>query len=227
MLDDRKTGYRWLAPLLDGGRVVGYHPGEDLNSGRTAYADLGLPIWAMAVGKVIFARNLGGGWGNMMVIHHPELGVWSRYAHLLDFRVRVGDLVKVGEVIGRCGKSGTAAPHLHWEVLKKALPDWSGYVRGWSQDRIREFFVAPYAFVKSMQESVPRVSDFAQDAVAWGEMLGIAKDWSNPQQPIATADARTMLYRSGLLNTDTGKELTKEELMLMIYREQSSPRPSE
>ena len=59
----------------------------------------------------------GGGWGNYVLIKHPN-GMYSRYAHLREnLKVKVGDRVNEDTIIGIIGDSGRAtARHLHFEV---------------------------------------------------------------------------------------------------------------
>ncbi|MGI8467166.1 MAG: peptidoglycan DD-metalloendopeptidase family protein [Pyrinomonadaceae bacterium] len=56
--------------------------------------------------------------GNIVVIKHAE-NEYSLFAHLKQnsIRVRVGDKVKQGQIIGLCGNSGNSSePHLHFQV---------------------------------------------------------------------------------------------------------------
>lgn len=91
---------------------------------------IGTPIHAMASGTVLYAGwgyNLPGtgpvrAWllyatfpGKVTVIQHPwGIGV---YAHQSEFRVKKGDVVTEGQVIGLSGDTGGVAPHLHVEAL--------------------------------------------------------------------------------------------------------------
>ena len=67
-------------------------------------------------GRVIFVGDLGI-YGNLIVIDHG-LGLMTLYAHLSEFAVKVGDVVKKGDIIARTGSSGLAfGDHLHFGVL--------------------------------------------------------------------------------------------------------------
>lgn len=62
--------------------------------------------------------------GNYVMIDHGK-DEYSLYAHLQpgSVRVRVGDQVKAGEVIGKLGSSGNSTePHLHFQVCDKSNP---------------------------------------------------------------------------------------------------------
>lgn len=87
-----------------------YHPGLDIS------ADKGDPVVATAHGTITIAQR-SGAYGNMVVIDHG-FGISTRYAHLDSFRVKVGDGVRRGEVVGFAGSTGrSTGTHLHYEVL--------------------------------------------------------------------------------------------------------------
>ncbi|GAB4517262.1 MAG: hypothetical protein OHK0046_23650 [Anaerolineae bacterium] len=98
------------------------------------YLCYGLPILAPADGEVVAvvdnvrdAPGVGTGWidvftrhfpGNAVTIRHAE-GEYSFLAHLIpgSIRVKPGDTVQQGEIIGLCGNSGhSTEPHLHFHV---------------------------------------------------------------------------------------------------------------
>lgn len=58
------------------------------------------------------------GYGNYIEIDHGN-GLITRYAHLEDVMVRVGQKVSKNSVIGTVGMSGGAiAPHIHYEIIR-------------------------------------------------------------------------------------------------------------
>jgi murein DD-endopeptidase MepM/ murein hydrolase activator NlpD len=66
--------------------------------------------------------------GNATMIDHGW-GVYSAYLHQSELKVKVGDKVETGQVIGLVGGTGRAGgPHLHYEILVGGLPvdplDW-------------------------------------------------------------------------------------------------------
>lgn len=92
-----------------------FHSGLDI-ANRT-----GTPVHATADGKVSSVR-VNGGLGNMVAIDHGY-GLKTRYAHLSEYNVKVGQRIKRGEVIGYMGNTGySTGPHLHYEVLKNGKP---------------------------------------------------------------------------------------------------------
>jgi murein DD-endopeptidase MepM/ murein hydrolase activator NlpD len=93
-----------------GPRGNGFHPGMDYP------APTGTPVSAAGRGQVVFAGWDSGGYGNLVVIEHPQ-GVRSMYAHLSAIGVRTGAAVVAGSQIGRVGATGFATgPHLHFEL---------------------------------------------------------------------------------------------------------------
>ena len=63
-------------------------------------------------------RSCGGGFGNHIVITHPN-GIDTLYAHLSGIHVSEGQRVSRGQVIGAVGNTGrSTGPHLHFEVRK-------------------------------------------------------------------------------------------------------------
>ncbi|MCZ8153683.1 MAG: DUF5930 domain-containing protein [Rhodobacteraceae bacterium] len=91
------------------GRGWRRHEGQDLAG---AY---GSPILATAEGVVTFA-GWESGYGRLVKIRH-EFGIETRYAHLSQIRVDVGDRVSRGERIGDMGNSGrSTGTHLHYEI---------------------------------------------------------------------------------------------------------------
>ncbi len=75
----------------------------------------GTPVAAMNSGTVLLARFLYFE-GNCVVIDHGQ-GLLTLYFHLSEFKVKEGDTVKRGQVIGLSGGTGRATgPHLHVTV---------------------------------------------------------------------------------------------------------------
>jgi murein DD-endopeptidase MepM/ murein hydrolase activator NlpD len=75
----------------------------------------GTPVTAMNDGTVLLARPLYFE-GNFVVLDHGQ-GLLTLYLHLSEFKVKEGDLVKRGQVVGLSGGTGRATgPHLHVAV---------------------------------------------------------------------------------------------------------------
>jgi murein DD-endopeptidase MepM/ murein hydrolase activator NlpD len=75
----------------------------------------GTPIFATNSGTVVLARPLYFE-GNCVMIDHGQ-GLLTMYLHLSEFKVKEGDAVKKGQILGLSGGTGRAtAPHLHFAV---------------------------------------------------------------------------------------------------------------
>ena len=76
------------------------------------------PIFACHSGVVEFAAWSSVGYGNCITIRGGDW--WTRYAHLLNFNVAVGQQVSAGQVIGGCDTTGNSTGnHLHLEIKYK------------------------------------------------------------------------------------------------------------
>ena len=83
------------------------HLGNDLR------AAVGVPIPATNTGQVVYTGNLFYS-GNIVVIDHG-LEIFSIYGHLSDIKVKEGDIVQKGNIVGLAGATGrVSGPHLHW-----------------------------------------------------------------------------------------------------------------
>ncbi len=98
-----------------GPRVHPIFGGVRMHNGVDVGAPQGMPIRAAADGTVVMAE-LRQGFGNVVVIDHG--GQFATvYAHQSQMDVRIGDLVRRGEIIGRVGSTGySTGPHLHFEI---------------------------------------------------------------------------------------------------------------
>lgn len=79
----------------------------------------GDPIYATGNGTVVHSEKglRRRGYGQQLVIDHG-FGYKTRYAHLNERLVTVGQEVKRGELIGYMGSTGgSTGPHLHYEVI--------------------------------------------------------------------------------------------------------------
>ena len=58
-----------------------------------------------------------------MIINHGRNRLTTLYAHLTDYYVHPGEVVRRGQVIGRAGSTGRAtSTHLHYEVRYRGVP---------------------------------------------------------------------------------------------------------
>jgi murein DD-endopeptidase MepM/ murein hydrolase activator NlpD len=107
------SGYPFEPPF-DG--YPHFHTGIDLAG------PLGSPIVAAADGVVAAATVSTVGYGNHIIIAHAG-GMLSLYGHLETMLVKVGDIVKSGQLIGLLGSTGNSTgPHCHFEVRISGQP---------------------------------------------------------------------------------------------------------
>jgi murein DD-endopeptidase MepM/ murein hydrolase activator NlpD len=107
------SAFGWRQDPVNGS--ARFHKGLDI---AVAY---GADVKAAAPGRVSFS-GVQNGYGNTVVIDH-EGGRQTRYAHLSEQLVRVGDVVAEGQLVGKSGNSGrTTGPHLHFELLVDGQP---------------------------------------------------------------------------------------------------------
>jgi len=86
-----------------------YHEGQDID------APPGTPVQVTASGKVMIAGRQRG-YGNVIYVDHGA-GLSTRYGHLSQINVAVGQTVTRGQTIGLVGSTGrSTGPHLHYEV---------------------------------------------------------------------------------------------------------------
>ncbi len=132
----------WIIPAADGfdfpfesgerngfhtSRIFGEqeHQGEDWNRG-IGNEDFGIPLYSLADGIVIFAGNLGNGWGKVVRVLH-NIGtseevhlIESIYAHLDQIEINEGDMLVRGQLLGTMGNvNGKYKAHLHLELRSR------------------------------------------------------------------------------------------------------------
>jgi len=109
----------------------GYHEGCDFNSGPSGWADEGLGL--LAIGRQALRYHGTGtrGFGIHQwweLLDGPWVGAHIHYAHAQGFAHEdEGTIAERGDVIGRCGHTGTTLPHLHAVVTRTRPQSWSWY----------------------------------------------------------------------------------------------------
>jgi len=89
--------------------LKGYHSGTDFR------AKIGTPIVASNDGKVVLVQNRFYS-GNSIIIDHGQ-GIYTCYYHLSVFKVKKGEMVKKGQILGLSGDTGRiTGPHLHFSA---------------------------------------------------------------------------------------------------------------
>lgn len=106
------SSFGWRIDPFTGKKA--FHEGLDFPS------PVGTLVVAAANG-VVTESMLHNQYGNMIDIDHGN-DITTRYAHLSKLRVKVGDIVKRGQVIGLIGNTGrSTGPHLHFEVRMRTV----------------------------------------------------------------------------------------------------------
>lgn len=124
-----RYGYRYH-PIY---RRRKFHTGVDLG------ARYGQPIRATADGLVEYA-GWKSGYGRTIVIQH-RFGFETVFAHLSRTRVRVGQYIRKGQIIGYVGSSGrSTGPHLHYEIRYLKRPINPIYFIYWNKKNYRRIF---------------------------------------------------------------------------------------
>jgi murein DD-endopeptidase MepM/ murein hydrolase activator NlpD len=105
----------WLTAGF-GSRADPFTGDSAFHSGLDISAEKGRSVYATADG-IVDTEGWSGNYGNLIVLDHGY-GLKTRYGHLSGFKVKAGDKVKRGDVIGFVGATGRATgAHLHYEVL--------------------------------------------------------------------------------------------------------------
>jgi murein DD-endopeptidase MepM/ murein hydrolase activator NlpD len=123
---DDKPEFRWPAR----GRIIqGFKSGA--NDGIAIAVPEGTAVKAAEAGVVAYAGSELKGYGNLVLIRHPN-GFVSAYAHNGELNVKRGDTVRRGQVIAKSGQSGNvSSPQLHFELRKGSTPvDPTAYLAG-------------------------------------------------------------------------------------------------
>ena len=108
--------FRWP---VRGHIIQGFSNGVD---GINIAVPEGTQIKATEEGEVAYAGSELKGYGNMILIRHPN-GFVSAYAHNSELEVKRGDKVKRGQTIAKSGQTGhVGSPQLHFELRRGSTP---------------------------------------------------------------------------------------------------------
>lgn len=96
------------------GVLKSYHSGTDFR------AATGTPVPASNDGVVVIAQDRYYSGGSVVIDH--GYGIYSQYYHLSKINVKVGDFVKLGDIVGLSGATGrVSGPHLHFGIAIKGI----------------------------------------------------------------------------------------------------------
>lgn len=110
----------WITSRF-GYRISPFTGRPSMHTGLDIAAAPGSPVYAPADGLVTFA-GYDEGYGKMVTVDHGH-GYQSRYGHLANFYVQVGQRVSRYDIIASVGNTGrSTGPHLHYEVRLNSVP---------------------------------------------------------------------------------------------------------
>jgi len=91
----------------------------EMHGGIDFAAPLNSPVQAVLPGKVASIEKSPDGFGNRVIVEHPN-GTTSYYAHLNDVNVKQGDDLTQGQALGTVGSTGrSTGPHVEFGILDK------------------------------------------------------------------------------------------------------------
>jgi murein DD-endopeptidase MepM/ murein hydrolase activator NlpD len=105
-----------------GTRMDPYTAERRMHQGMDIATPHGQVVYTPSDGTVVFIGTEGG-YGKVLVVDHGY-GVKTRYAHLSEVHVRLGDRVSRGDQVASVGNTGrSTGPHLHYEVRVNGIPE--------------------------------------------------------------------------------------------------------
>lgn len=136
--------------------LLGYHTGADLNLNYPHWdSDRHKRVFAIGKGTVTYARLYSRQyWGNIIVIDHGVLEnapLFSRYGHVEDMQVSVGDVVEAGDHIANVGNGEGLFPyHLHFDISRTdILVDRPSHWPGSNIQLVRAHYVDPKLWLQN------------------------------------------------------------------------------
>ncbi len=98
------------------------HHKESSHEGIDVAAPTGTPVKSARSGHVIYAGSRIKGYGNMVIVRHADK-YSTVYAHLSKFKVKKGQFIGRGQLLGLVGRTGRArGAHLHFEIRDGQTP---------------------------------------------------------------------------------------------------------
>ena len=195
------------------GKKSSFHQGIDI----ARQPNSNVEVMASADGVVSRVGELGT-YGIIVMVKHSINGKTfeTNYAHLKSFKVKKGQKVKQGEVIGIMGNTGSStAPHLHFEIhdglWKSGQPNAVNpekYIKFYSKkelsvmkeeikalnNKIKELEATVNKLNTQPQQAVDKLAEWAKDSAKWAKDSGIT-DGTKPSQNITRQEVWVMLQR--------------------------------
>lgn len=137
---------------------TGTHPGVDIR------VPVGTPVRAVMAGKVYKVGNQSNGFGNYIVLVHPNvpdpdnpnsstITLYSNYGHLQSVLVKEGEILHKGDTIAYSGNTGqSTGPHLDFSVIREGAPFYPFYPS--TQNEGYTYTVNPMLYVQSNYDAV-------------------------------------------------------------------------
>lgn len=201
----------------------GFHEGDDLNLKTGGDSDLGQPLYAPFDGRIVYYHNGSHpttNFGRHMVVecNTPRGKRWFHYAHCQEITAQVKD-VKEGEVIGKLGKSGTTAAHLHFSLFvvdPATLPAGIDSIAK-TQQQLGSWESA-IGFLSSISSSIPQEKTYSQ--AEWqAERDERNKNWDLYQQEKIQRDEKEKelsIVRSQFENEKDQHEKDLERIAVIL-----------
>ena len=163
--EERAAGIIWPGGWTDATPyltpyAIGIHTGADLNLNLPGGwdKDAHSSVYAMGDGIVTYAQRYPNPnvWGNIVVVDHGIVDgkpLFSRYAHVENIFVHVGNLVRMGEQVASVGNGfGLFAYHLHFDIsytkiLKEKPGNWPAPKSNPNAELVRQQYLDPKAFL--------------------------------------------------------------------------------
>lgn len=189
------------------------HLGEDWNGSGGGDSDLGDAIYSIGRGIVVQSEDIKVGWGNVVIIRHVFREVTGKiemvdslYGHLLERKVKVGQMVEKGQLVGTMGGNNGMYPvHLHLEVRKNLTigMNRSKFAKDYSN------YHSPTAFINAHRQLA---SDFKKYDVPINTFAPYGGELTEAQERVSGATSSAANTASGSAPsrgfTRTGRGLT-------------------
>lgn len=185
------------------------HLGEDWNGRGGGDSDEGDPIYAIGRGVVVQSEDVKVGWGNVVIIRHVFREITGKvemvdslYGHLLERKVRVGQVVERGQLVGLMGSNRGMYPvHLHLEVRKNLAigMNRSKFARDYSN------YHSPTAFINAHRQLG---ADFRRYDVPVDTFAPYGGELTDEQQGVARSTSPSTFTHRSTGVTRTGRGLS-------------------